>query len=74
MNINTQIEQPKIKEEEKKDPGEMQEIRIGNIQLTQYTMNTLNNPYDTPLRGRGNNINTPEELEIIRNRRAVNDY
>ncbi len=47
---NPQIEQPKIeKEEEKKDPGEMQEIRIGNIQLTQYTMNTLNNPYDTPL-------------------------
>jgi hypothetical protein len=27
----------------------MQEIRIGNIQLTQYTLNTLNNPYDTPL-------------------------
>jgi hypothetical protein len=47
--MNIQIEQPKIKEEEKKDPGEMQEIRIGNIQLTQYTMNTLNNPYDTPL-------------------------
>jgi hypothetical protein len=48
---NPQIEQqPKVeKEEEKKDPGEMQEIRIGNIQLTQYTMNTLNNPYDTPL-------------------------
>ncbi len=46
---NPQIEQPKIKEEEKKDPGEMQEIRIGNIQLTQYTNNTLNNPYDTPL-------------------------
>jgi hypothetical protein len=45
--------QPKIeeikKEEEKKDPGEMQEIRIGNIKLTQYTTNTLNNPYDTPL-------------------------
>jgi len=49
----TQPIQPKIeeikKEEEKKDPGEMQEIRIGNIQLTQYTVNTLNNPYDTPL-------------------------
>jgi len=46
-----QIEQPKIeiKEEEKKDPGEMQEIRIGNIMLHQYTSNTLNNPYDTPL-------------------------
>ena len=42
---------PEIKKEEEKikDPGEMQEIRIGNIQLTQYTMNTLNNPYDTPL-------------------------
>ena len=53
MNINTQLEQPKIKEEEKKDPGEMQEIRIGNIQLTQYTMNTLNNPYDTPLEVEG---------------------
>lgn len=57
--INTQqlsvsqpiIEQPKIEEkpEEKKDPGEMQEIRIGNIILHQYTQNTLNNPYDTPL-------------------------
>jgi len=48
-----QIEQPKIeeikKEEEKKDPGEMQEIRIGNIILHQFTQNTLNNPYDTPL-------------------------
>jgi hypothetical protein len=46
--------QPEIKkEEEKKDPGEMQEIRIGNIQLTQYTNNTLNNPYDTPLEVEG---------------------
>lgn len=45
------IEQPKIEEipEEKKDPGEMQEIRIGNIILHQYTQNTINNPYDTPL-------------------------
>lgn len=57
--INTfttnQIEQPKIEEkpEEKKDPGEMQEIRIGNISLTQYTNNTLNNPYDTPLEVEG---------------------
>lgn len=52
---NPQIEQPKIEEkpEEKKDPGEMQEIRIGNIQLTQYTNNTLNNPYDTPLEVEG---------------------
>ena len=40
---------PEVKKEEEKDPGEMKEIRIGNIQLTQYTMNTLNNPYDTPL-------------------------
>lgn len=37
---------PKIDE---KDPGEMKEIRIGNISLTQYTNNTLNNPYDSPL-------------------------
>jgi len=52
---NPQIEQPKIEEkpDEKKDPGEMQEIRIGNIQLTQYTNNTLNNPYDTPLEVEG---------------------
>ena len=35
--------------EVKKDPGEMQEIRIGNIILYQYTQNTLSNPYDTPL-------------------------
>jgi hypothetical protein len=44
--------QPKIEEikkEPEKDPGEMQEIRIGNIKLTQFTNNTLNNPYDTPL-------------------------
>jgi len=47
---NPQIQQPEIKkEEDPKDPGEMKEIRIGNIQLTQYTNNTLNNPYDTPL-------------------------
>ena len=32
---NPQIkEQPEIKKEEEKDPGEMKEIRIGNIQLT----------------------------------------
>jgi hypothetical protein len=42
-------EVPPIKEEEIKDPGEMQEIRIGHIELGQYTVNTLNNPYDTPL-------------------------
>src|SRR4030095_16368833 len=40
---------PEVKKEEEKDPGEIKEIRIGNIQLTQFTMNTLNNPYDTPL-------------------------
>jgi hypothetical protein len=47
--IQPKIEEIKKEEELKKDPGEMQEIRIGNIKLTQYTMNTLNNPYDTPL-------------------------
>jgi len=51
---NPQIQQPpEVEKEEKKDPGEMQEIRIGNIQLTQYTNNTLNNPYDTPLEVEG---------------------
>ena len=50
---NPLVEKPPDKLEEKKDPGEMQEIRIGNIQLTQYTMNTLNNPYDTPLEVQG---------------------
>ncbi|MGA2667477.1 MAG: hypothetical protein ABSF32_01015 [Ignavibacteria bacterium] len=39
----------KEKPEEKKDPNEMQEIRIGSISLTQFTLNTLNNPYDVPL-------------------------
>jgi hypothetical protein len=43
-------EQKKILEEQKKEePSQMQEIRIGNISLTQYTSNTLNNPYDVPL-------------------------
>ncbi len=46
---NPLVEQKKIPDEVKKDPGQMQEIRIGNILLTQYTENTLNNPYDTPL-------------------------
>jgi hypothetical protein len=46
---NPLVEQQKPPEEQKRDPGEMQEIRIGNIQLTQFTENTLNNPYDTPL-------------------------
>jgi len=44
---------PEIKKEPEKDPGEMKEIRIGNITLIQYTMNTLNNPYDTPLEVEG---------------------
>jgi hypothetical protein len=39
----------KEKPEEKEEPSEMQEIRIGQISLTQYTLNTLNNPYDVPL-------------------------
>ena len=46
-------QQPKVEKIEEKDPGEMKEIRIGNIQLTQFTMNTLNNPYDTPLEVEG---------------------
>lgn len=33
----------------KEEPSETQEIRIGSIKMTQYTMNTLNNPYDVPL-------------------------
>src|SRR5437867_5834109 len=57
--VAPQIQQPKIEqqtpqiEQEKKDPGEMKEIRIGNIEFTQYTMNTLNNPYDSPLEVEG---------------------
>ncbi|MBS1494280.1 MAG: hypothetical protein JST55_12255 [Bacteroidetes bacterium] len=46
---NPLVEQQKKPDEVKKDPGEMQEIRIGNIVLYQYTENSLNNPYDTPL-------------------------
>jgi hypothetical protein len=46
IKVQPEIEEKKIEE---KDPGEMQEIRIGNIVLHQYTQNTLNNPYDTPL-------------------------
>jgi len=46
---NPLVEKIDQKPEVKKDPGEMKEIRIGNIQLTQFTNNTLNNPYDTPL-------------------------
>ena len=46
---NPLVEKIDQKPEVKKDPGEMKEIRIGNIQLTQFTNNTLNNPYDSPL-------------------------
>jgi hypothetical protein len=42
-------EEKKILEEKKEEPSETQEIRIGNIKMTQYTLNTLNNPYDVPL-------------------------
>jgi hypothetical protein len=33
----------------KEEPTETKEIRIGQIKMTQYTLNTLNNPYDVPL-------------------------
>ena len=46
---NPLVEKVDVKPDVKKDPGEMKEIRIGNIQLTQFTNNTLNNPYDSPL-------------------------
>jgi hypothetical protein len=42
-------EEQKILEEKKQEPSETQEIRIGQIKMTQYTLNTLNNPYDVPL-------------------------
>lgn len=42
-------EQRKLLEEKREEPTEMQEIRIGNIKMTQFTLNTLNNPYDVPL-------------------------
>jgi hypothetical protein len=35
--------------EKKEEPSETKEIRIGQISMTQYTLNTLNNPYDVPL-------------------------
>ena len=50
VNMNTTIEKPKEeKPEEKKDPSQIQDIRIGNISLTQFTVNSLNNPYDVPM-------------------------
>jgi len=45
----TPEEEKKIEELRKEEPSEMTEIRIGSISLTQYTLNTLNNPYDVPL-------------------------
>lgn len=50
----TELEKYELKKEkdpeiEKEEPSEMNEIRIGQISLTQYTLNTLNNPYDVPL-------------------------
>jgi hypothetical protein len=44
----TPEEEKKI-EEIKRDPGEMKDIRIGNITMVQYHKNVLNNPYDEPL-------------------------
>ncbi len=38
---------PDIQKQE--EPNETKDIRIGSIKMTQYTMNTLNNPYDIPL-------------------------
>ena len=52
LNVNTQLEQIKPKEEKEKpkdEPSQMQEIRIGNISLTQFTQNSLNNPYDVSM-------------------------
>jgi hypothetical protein len=47
--IKVTPEEKKLLEEKKEEPSEMKEIRIGNIRMTQYTLNTLNNPYDVPL-------------------------
>jgi hypothetical protein len=45
-----ELKKEKTPEELKKEePSETQEIRIGQIKMTQYTLNTLNNPYDVPL-------------------------
>jgi len=44
----TPEEEKKI-EEIKRDPGEMKDIRIGNITMVQFHKNVLNNPYDEPL-------------------------
>lgn len=49
--LKSEIKMPeeKLKEEEKINPNEPTEIRIGQISLTQYTENPLTNPYDVPL-------------------------
>lgn len=47
--IKVTPEEKKLIEEIKEEPSEMQEIRIGKISLTKFTLNTLNNPYDVPL-------------------------
>ncbi|KAA0211546.1 hypothetical protein FBQ84_02450 [Ignavibacteria bacterium CHB1] len=51
--VTPQVQQEEIPEEKKeeipKEPSEVSDIRIGSIELTQYTQNTLNNPYDLPL-------------------------
>src|SRR5258706_3885006 len=52
INSNISMEQIRPKDEKEKpkdEPSEMQEIRIGNISLTQFTQNSLNNPYDVPM-------------------------
>ncbi len=52
INSNISMEQIRPKDEKEKpkdEPSQMQEIRIGNISLTQFTQNSLNNPYDVPM-------------------------
>jgi len=50
----SELEKYELKKEKdpeliKEEPSETKEIRIGQIKMTQYTLNTLNNPYDVPL-------------------------
>jgi len=52
VNTNVSMEQPRPKDEKpppEKDPSQIQDIRIGNIKLVQFTVNSLNNPYDVPM-------------------------